>query len=75
MPSPPSVITPDSGDSVGELTVVKHELHVEMQLVSSKMTKPRLYAYALTDKLEAFYAPHNARLAQVLGDPRFLWRG
>jgi len=64
MPSPPSVITPDSGDSVGELTVTKHELHVEMQLVSSKMTKPRLYAYALTDKLEAFYA----EVAKDLGD-------
>ena len=38
MPSPPSVITPDSGDSVGELTVTKHELHVEMRLVSNERT-------------------------------------
>ena len=62
MPSPPSVITPESGDSLGELTVTKHELHVEMQLVSSKMTKPRLYAYALTDKLLEAYAKAHQTL-------------
>ena len=36
---------------------------------------PRPMRNATRRRLEAFYAPHNARLAQVLGDPRFLWRG
>ena len=39
MPSPPSVITPDSGDSVGELTVTKHELHTNERTLTSKLFK------------------------------------
>lgn len=49
----------------GSLDVTRHELHVEMQLSSPKLAKPRLYAFALTDQLAAFFS----ELAKDLGDP------
>ena len=46
----------------------------EASLKEARFT-PRPMRNATRRRLEAFYAPHNARLAQVLGDPRFLRRG
>ena len=51
--------------SGGSLDITRHELHVEMQLSSPKLAKPRLYAFALTDQLAAFFS----ELAKDLGDP------
>ena len=48
----------------GDLVVSRHELHVEMQLTSPQLAKPRLYAFALTDQL----APFLTELAKDLGD-------
>ena len=51
--------------SGGSLDITRHELHVEIQLSSPKLAKPRLYAFALTDQLAAFFS----ELAKDLGDP------
>jgi len=51
--------------SGGSLDITRHELHVEMQLSSPNLAKPRLYAFALTDQLAAFFS----ELAKDLGDP------
>ena len=63
--SPRSMVDAATLPSGGSLDITRHELHVEMQLSSPKLAKPRLYAFALTDQLAAFFA----ELAKDLGDP------
>ena len=63
--SPRSMVDAATLPSGGSLDITRHELHVEMQLSSPKLAKPRLYAFALTDQLAAFFS----ELAKDLGDP------
>ena len=62
---PRSMVDAATLPSGGSLDITRHELHVEMQLSSPKLAKPRLYAFALTDQLAAFFS----ELAKDLGDP------
>ena len=47
----------------GEVVITKEDDSIEIEVSSSKLATPRLYAFALTDALEGFFASLAAAMA------------
>ena len=55
-PESASASTAEMTQLTGEVVITKEDDSIEIEVSSSKLATPRLYAFALTDALEGFFA-------------------
>ena len=68
MPQSPEGVTSSVAamtTELGEVVITKEDDSIEIEVSSSKLATPRLYAFALTDALEGFFASLAADLGEA----------
>ena len=64
-PESASASTAEMTQLTGEVVITKEDDSIEIEVSSSKLATPRLYAFALTDALEGFFASLAADLGEA----------